>query len=97
MHSTGIAPWIAVQNFEVEYTGHRLVSGTLTVDFRLIRMGSAHAAYAPWEGLNAQDAAIAAYTQISLLRQQIKPGYRTHGVILGKEWEPNGMLTLSTS
>lgn len=72
VHSTGIAPWIAVQNFEVEYTGH-----------------SAHAAYAPWEGFNAQDAAIAAYTQISLLRQQIKPGYRTHGVILGKEWEPN--------
>ena len=34
---------------------------------------SAHAAAYPWEGINALDAAVMAYTNISLLRQQMKP------------------------
>jgi metal-dependent amidase/aminoacylase/carboxypeptidase family protein len=34
---------------------------------------NAHAAGIPWEGINALDAMISAYSSIGLLRQQIKP------------------------
>ncbi|TDL15653.1 hypothetical protein BD410DRAFT_796184 [Rickenella mellea] len=50
---------------------------------------SAHAAAAPWEGQNALDAAFLAYSSVSVLRQQIKPSHRVHGVIEGKDWAPN--------
>lgn len=39
---------------------------------------SAHAGGNPWEGINALDALVAAYNNISLLRQQIKPDERIH-------------------
>ena len=42
---------------------------------------AAHAAAFPWEGINALDAAVLAYTSISALRQQMKPSWRVHGVI----------------
>lgn len=54
---------------------------------------SAHAAFAPWEAQNALDAAFLAYSGVSVLRQQIKPACRVHGVVSGKDWEPNGMVT----
>lgn len=41
----------------------------------------AHAALAPWEGVNALDAAVAGYTSIGVLRQQIRPDERIHGII----------------
>jgi len=41
-----------------------------------------HAGAFPWEGINALDAAVLAYNNISCLRQQIKPTWRVHGVIL---------------
>ncbi|PFH51825.1 hypothetical protein AMATHDRAFT_74704 [Amanita thiersii Skay4041] len=50
---------------------------------------SAHAGAAPWEGTNALDAAFLAYSSISVLRQQMKPDCRIHGVVQGKEWSPN--------
>ncbi|KAI1458821.1 hypothetical protein F4805DRAFT_114603 [Annulohypoxylon moriforme] len=42
---------------------------------------TAHAANEPWNGVNALDAAVAAYSGIGLLRQQIKPDERIHSVI----------------
>ncbi|TDZ15337.1 Peptidase M20 domain-containing protein 2 [Colletotrichum orbiculare MAFF 240422] len=42
---------------------------------------TAHAAGEPWKGLNALDAAVAAYSNVALLRQQIQPDERIHGVI----------------
>ncbi|KAG6832657.1 hypothetical protein H0H87_000839 [Tephrocybe sp. NHM501043] len=50
---------------------------------------TAHAAAAPWEGINALDAAVAAYNAISALRQQMKPDLRVHGIIQGSNWTPN--------
>jgi len=50
---------------------------------------SAHAALSPWQGKNALDAAVAAYTNISLLRQQVKPSHRIHGVFEGQDWAVN--------
>lgn len=46
-------------------------------------MRRAHAALAPWEGRNALDAAVLAYTNISALRQQLNPTHRVHGIIQG--------------
>ncbi|VDB96685.1 unnamed protein product [Peniophora sp. CBMAI 1063] len=48
-----------------------------------------HAALSPWEGRNAQDAAVTAYTSMSMLRQQVKPSHRIHGIIEGRDWAPN--------
>ncbi|KAH9000102.1 hypothetical protein EDB92DRAFT_1939845 [Lactarius akahatsu] len=50
---------------------------------------AAHAGYAPWDGVNALDAAFVAYAGISALRQQIRPEQRVHGVISGRDWAPN--------
>ncbi|SJL03890.1 uncharacterized protein ARMOST_07247 [Armillaria ostoyae] len=49
----------------------------------------AHAGAAPWEGTNALDAAFLAYSSISVLRQQIKPDHRIHGILGGKNWTAN--------
>ncbi|KAJ8596037.1 hypothetical protein M405DRAFT_782165 [Rhizopogon salebrosus TDB-379] len=50
---------------------------------------TAHAGLSPWEGQNALDAAVLAYNNVSLLRQQIKPTHRVHGIFEGKDWAPN--------
>ncbi|EJD07264.1 uncharacterized protein FOMMEDRAFT_74213, partial [Fomitiporia mediterranea MF3/22] len=50
---------------------------------------SAHAAAAPWEGQNALDAAVMAYNSVALLRQQMKPECRVHGIIEGRDWAAN--------
>jgi len=50
---------------------------------------TAHASAAPWEGQNALDAAFLAYSAVSVLRQQIKPNYRVHGIVKGRDWAPN--------
>ena len=50
---------------------------------------ASHASAAPWDGLNSLDAAIACYTNVSLLRQQIKTTCRIHGVITDGGEKPN--------
>ncbi|KAH8587412.1 hypothetical protein B0O99DRAFT_601664 [Bisporella sp. PMI_857] len=51
--------------------------------FRTIFTGKpAHAAASPQDGINALDAAVLAYNGISMLRQQILPAQRIHGIIL---------------
>ena len=50
---------------------------------------AAHAAAFPWEGVNALDAAVMAYTSVSVLRQQMKPAWRVHGVITNGGAKPN--------
>jgi metal-dependent amidase/aminoacylase/carboxypeptidase family protein len=42
---------------------------------------AAHASGGPWEGVNALDAAVMAYTGISTMRQQMKPSWRASCVI----------------
>lgn len=49
----------------------------------------AHASAAPWEGVNALDAVVAAYVNISMLRQQILPTQKIHGVIARGGDRPN--------
>lgn len=49
----------------------------------------AHAAAAPWLGVNALDAAVHAYQAIALLRQQIASTARVHGIITHGGDAPN--------
>ncbi|KAF8452522.1 hypothetical protein L210DRAFT_3639026 [Boletus edulis BED1] len=67
------------------------LSGSLAVVQRQVEYTghTAHAGLSPWEGQNALDAAVLAYTSIGLLRQQIKPTHRVHGVFGGQDWAPN--------
>lgn len=50
---------------------------------------NAHAAAAPWEGVNALDALIAGFNAVALMRQQILPSDRVHGVITAGGLKPN--------
>ncbi|KAL4929914.1 M20 family metallopeptidase [Aspergillus undulatus] len=43
---------------------------------------SAHGGATPWEGVNALDALVATYLNVSILRQQIHPTERVHGAII---------------
>lgn len=56
---------------------------------------AAHAAAFPWDGVNALDAAILAYTNISALRQQLKTTVRIHGIISNGGARPNIIPELS--
>lgn len=40
-----------------------------------------HAATAPWDGINALDAVTLAHSAVGMLRQQLPPGSRIHGII----------------
>jgi amidohydrolase len=42
---------------------------------------AAHASAYPWEGVNAADALVLAQVAIGLLRQQLQPGDRIHGIV----------------
>lgn len=50
---------------------------------------AAHAAAFPWEGTNALDAVVMAYSSISAARQQFKPTWRVHGIIKEGGVQPN--------
>lgn len=66
----------------VEGLGEMLAISEVEVNF----VGkNSHAALAPWEGVNALDAAVITYTNMGLLRQQISPTHRLHGIIQGSE------------
>lgn len=45
-----------------------------------------HASAYPWEGINALDAAVLCYNNLSVLRQQMKPDWRVHGEQLIALW-----------
>ncbi len=50
---------------------------------------NAHASAYPWMGLNALDAIVMAYNGISVMRQQMRPTDRVHGVITRGGLKPN--------
>ena len=49
----------------------------------------AHAAAAPWKGVNALDAAVLGYMNVAALRQHIRPHERVHGVFTDGGDKPN--------
>ncbi|XP_018555251.1 LOW QUALITY PROTEIN: peptidase M20 domain-containing protein 2-like [Lates calcarifer] len=50
---------------------------------------ASHASAYPWEGINALDAAVLCYNNLSVLRQQMKPDWRVHGIIKHGGMKPN--------
>ena len=50
---------------------------------------NAHAGAHPWDGINALDAVVMAYNGISVLRQQLPPSARVHGIITAGGDKPN--------
>lgn len=50
---------------------------------------AAHAVAFPWEGVNALDPGVLAYSNVSVLRQQMKPKWRVHGIFTNGGAKPN--------
>src|SRR5215813_12796686 len=50
---------------------------------------AAHASADPWEGVNALDAVIQTFNNVSMLRQQIRPESRIHGIVTEGGAAPN--------
>ena len=50
---------------------------------------AAHASADPWEGVNALDAVVQTYTNVAMLRQQVRPDARIHGIITHGGAAPN--------
>ncbi|KAB8263142.1 hypothetical protein BDV32DRAFT_146930 [Aspergillus pseudonomiae] len=80
----------AHKRFPDGVTGVAYCKSSAVVKFRARYTGKpAHAATAPWQGVNALDAVCLAYNGISMLRQQIQPHERIHGVIVEGGTKPN--------
>jgi amidohydrolase len=59
---------------------HQDLLGIVRVTFEYTGK-AAHASADPWEGVNALDACIQTFNAISMLRQQVRPECRIHGII----------------
>ena len=59
---------------------HQDLLGIVRVTFEYTGKAS-HASADPWEGLNALDACIQTFNAVSMLRQQMRPECRIHGII----------------
>lgn len=60
--------------------GVRLIAKQTTL--AQYRGRTAHPAANPWDGINALDAIVASYNNVSMLRQQIRPDERIHAAIV---------------
>jgi amidohydrolase len=63
-----------------QWVGHMDLLGIVRVAFEFTGK-AAHASADPWEGVNALDAAVQTYNNVSMLRQQVRPDSRIHGII----------------
>src|SRR5205823_3207993 len=71
---TGAGPTIAIL---CEYDP---LLGIVRVTFEYAGKAS-HASADPWAGVNALDACVGTYNAVSMLRQQVRPDCRIHGII----------------
>ncbi|OIW24479.1 metal-dependent amidase/aminoacylase/carboxypeptidase [Coniochaeta ligniaria NRRL 30616] len=70
-------------NYPIPYVGNIYVPHNAISKFQIKFKGqNAHAAADPWNGRNALDAVVMAYSAIGLLRQQTEDDCRMHGVIV---------------
>jgi amidohydrolase len=67
---------------------HQDLLGIVRVGFEF-RGKAAHASADPWEGVNALDAVIQTFNNVSMLRQQIRPDARIHGIVTNGGAAPN--------
>jgi len=82
--------FLASRNIKKAVHGVAAMKSTARKQVHVTFMGAnAHAGLCPWRGKNALDALVASYVNISLLRQQIPPTARIHGVVRQGGDEPN--------
>jgi amidohydrolase len=67
---------------------HQDLLGIVRVGFEFAGK-AAHASADPWEGVNALDAVIQTFNNVSMLRQQIRPEARIHGIVTQGGAAPN--------
>jgi amidohydrolase len=67
---------------------HQDLLGIVRVGFEFTGK-AAHASADPWEGVNALDAVIQTFNNVSMLRQQIRPEARIHGIVTQGGAAPN--------
>lgn len=67
---------------------HQELLGIVRVNFDFTGK-AAHAAADPWQGINALDAVIQTFNAISMLRQQVRPDVRIHGIVTNGGTAPN--------
>ena len=67
---------------------HQDLLGIVRIGFEFTGK-AAHAAVDPWEGVNALDAVIQTFNNVSLLRQQVRPSARIHGIVTHGGAAPN--------
>ncbi|EXJ83939.1 hypothetical protein A1O3_04606 [Capronia epimyces CBS 606.96] len=73
----------AMSDHPAGYKGTAGQTSTALLDLTCTFWGkNAHAGLNPWDGINALDAVVCAYNNISVLRQQLHPVDRIHGAIL---------------
>lgn len=67
---------------------HQDLLGIVRVAFEFTGK-AAHASADPWQGVNALDAVIQTFNAVSMLRQQIRPNARMHGIVTHGGAAPN--------
>ena len=67
---------------------HQDLLGIVRVGFEFTGK-AAHASADPWEGINALDAVIQTFNNVSMLRQQMRPAARIHGIVTQGGAAPN--------
>jgi amidohydrolase len=70
------------------WVAHQDLLGVVRVGFEFTGK-AAHASAEPWGGVNALDGVIQTFTAIGLLRQQVRPDCRIHGIVTNGGAAPN--------
>lgn len=71
-----------------KWIAHQDLLGIVRVGFEFTGK-AAHAAADPWEGVNALDAVIQTFNNVSMLRQQVRADARIHGIVTSGGAAPN--------
>jgi len=71
-----------------KWIGHQDLLGIVRVGFEFTGK-AAHASADPWQGVNALDAVIQTFNNVSMLRQQVRPDARIHGIVTNGGAAPN--------
>jgi amidohydrolase len=67
---------------------HQDLLGVVRVGFEFTGK-AAHASADPWEGVNALDGVIQTFNNVAMLRQQVRPDARIHGIVTSGGAAPN--------
>ncbi|MBI4246979.1 MAG: M20 family metallopeptidase [Candidatus Rokubacteria bacterium] len=70
------------------WVAHQELLGIVRVGFEFTGK-AAHASAYPWDGVNALDAVIQTFNNVAMLRQQVRPDARSHGIVTQGGAAPN--------